>query len=710
LIFDRIKGMPRGGDRKSAAYKVANGIPLEAEEVKPERPPRWDWAALENLVERSQARARNRPRTRDWCPFPTTDQLKLLHPPTATPRNPALTMAMDQNLVANNDWCASGWMAGGILSSVASEGLLFLGYPYLSELAQRPEFRVISETIATEMTRKWIRIKARGDKKKRKKGGGEEDQAEDADPDENRTGDNDKAERVLELTEFLEDLRVRDRFMISALHDGFFGRSHLFCDTGAEGDELKTPIGTGRDETTKIKATKGFLKRLKNIEPIWTYPTTYNAVNPLKDDWYNPQIWYVMGQEIHWTRLRTFIGRPVPDILKPAYSFGGLSLSQMAKPYVEIWLQTRQSVAEIVHSFSVMVLYTNLATLLQGAGSGIAGDVLARAAGFNSMRDNQGLFVVDKSTEDFKNISAPISGLHELQAQSQEHMMSVARIPATKFTGMQPSGMNASAEGEMKAFYESIHAYQPVLFGENLDFVIDLAMISLWGEIDEDIVFEWIPLHSLSEKEEAEVRKLEAETGQILVDSGIVSQEEERERIAADPKTLYPGIDPDDVPDLLEEEAAGLEPVGGRPQPAQEAELGEGGGKNVVPFGKDASLDDLEAALAPAPLEPPPAPAPPEPTPEPKATPAELEKAKKSVPLKIQYLSGASSLTGAAAETTQKLINGFNSQWEGKENLSPDQLEQKVAGYKALGTFVSAMLAKQNEVAEAAANLLDEGD
>ena len=48
----------------------------------------------------------------------------------------------------NNSWAAQAWMAGGMFSSAVSEGLLFLGYPFLSELAQRPEYRTISETIA----------------------------------------------------------------------------------------------------------------------------------------------------------------------------------------------------------------------------------------------------------------------------------------------------------------------------------------------------------------------------------------------------------------------------------------------------------------------------------------------------------------------------------------------------------------------------------
>ena len=36
-----------------------------------------------------------------------------------------------------------------------------------------------------------------------------------------------------------------------------------------------------------------------------------------------------MGRQVHTSRILTFIGRPVPDLLKPAYSFGGLSLVQL---------------------------------------------------------------------------------------------------------------------------------------------------------------------------------------------------------------------------------------------------------------------------------------------------------------------------------------------------------------------------------------------
>jgi hypothetical protein len=199
--------------------------------------------------------------------------------------------------------------------------------------------------------------------------------------------------------------------------------------------------------------------------------------------------------------------------------------------------------------------------------------VLARLALFLLLRDNQGVFAIDKNTEDFTNVSAPISGLDELQAQSQEHMFSVGRIPAVKFAGIQPKGLNATSEGEMRAFNDTIHGAQEHLFRPNLTSVYDLMQYHLWGERDPDITFDFEPLQEMTPKEKAEIRKFNAETSQILIDSGQISQEEGRTNLVNDEESGYHGLDPSDVPDLLEEEEEGLEPEGGRPQP--QAEKGE---------------------------------------------------------------------------------------------------------------------------------------
>jgi phage-related protein (TIGR01555 family) len=242
-------------------------------------------------------------------------------------------------------------------------------------------------------------------------------------------------------------------------------------------------------------------------------------------------------------------------MLKPSYMFGGLSLSQLVKPYVDLWLNTRQNIGNLIQAFSVMVLKTNLSATLETGG----GEMFERAELFNQGRDNAGLMMVDMKTEDFENVAVPLGGLDHLQAQAQEHMMSVVRIPAVKFTGIQPSGLNASSEGEIRTFYDTIGAYQESLFRPNLTKVMHFVMLSLWGEIDEDITFDFAPLWALTEKEEAEVRKMEAETDDILVNGvAALRPEEVRERIASDPDTPYSGLDVEDVPDPPQLQEQGL--------------------------------------------------------------------------------------------------------------------------------------------------------
>ncbi len=487
-------------------------------------------------------------------------------PPGIAPKK--ARMAMDDAFGAVNAWGnQSAFVASAAVNyaSAALEGLAFPGYAFLAELAQRPEYRRISEIIATEMTRKWIKITSTG------------------------KDDDSKIEQIKIIESELKRLNVRDCFQKCTELDGYFGRAHLYIDTGFVDDreELKTPIGDGSNEVSMRKMVGKNINYIQHVEPVWTYPTSYNSIDPLKQDWYEPNTWFVLGKEIHKTRLLKFVGREVPDMLKPAYSFGGLSMSQMAIPYVNNWLRTRQSVADIIHSFSVFVLKTDLSESLSEGGE----ELFQRAEAFNMFRDNKGVFLLDKDGEDFANVSAPLGSLDHLQAQTQEHMSSVSGIPLVKLTGISPSGLNATSEFEMRAFYDWVNAFQEKLFRPNLTIVINMIQLSKIGKIDSDITFTFEPLWALDEKGQAEVNQIKSQSGIAMVEAGILSQEEERKRVATDPSSDYSSIDVEDVPDLRQEEEQGLEPHGGAAKIAQGAAEQQG---EVDPVGQGEGSEDEE--------------------------------------------------------------------------------------------------------------------
>ena len=403
-------------------------------------------------------------------------------------------------------------MFGDAIISMGAAGAGFPGYPFLTELTQITEYRDLSERVATEMTRKWIKLRG--------------------------TSDEDKSERIKAISEELKRLHVRDLFKDAAIRDGWFGRCQIFIDMGANsGDELKSPL-----MLNKFKVGKDSIRGLKLVEPISTYPAAYNAANPLAQDYYRPSSWFVYGQEVHTSRLLTFVGRPVPDLLKPVFNFGGISLSQLGMPYVDYWLSTRTNVGEILKNFRTTVLKTDMSDALADQGSGE--NTIQRLQIFAGTRDNFGVFAIDASKgEEVREMVTSLAGLKDLQAAAQEHMAAVAKTPLVVLLGISPTGLNASSEGEMRAFNDHIHAQQESLFRTNLEVLLKVVMLSLFGEIDSEITFDFEPLVEMTEKERAMIRKSDAEAGSTYILEGVLDPMEERNRLANDPNSGYDNLD-----------------------------------------------------------------------------------------------------------------------------------------------------------------------
>ncbi len=386
----------------------------------------------------------------------------------------------------------------------------FPGFPYLSNLATRSEYRAFASTMSTEVTREWIEFTSKQD------------------------DDTDTAEKIKLIEDEFKRLNVRDVIQTASEHDCYFGRAQIFIEI--KGADRNTPLIID-PRTIKV----GSLQRVVPIEPIWTTPCAYNALDPASPDFYKPSSWFMLGQQVHASRLLTIITRPLPDILKPAFNFAGMSLSQLAEPYVENWLRTRQSVSDLINNFSTTVLATSMDQVLQGTDDGT--DLFARADLFTATRSNKGLMLLDKEREELVQVNTPLSGLHELQAQSQEQMCAVSRIPAVVLTGISPSGLNASSDGEIRVFYDWIAAQQVAFWRNPLETILKCVQLSLFGEIDPDIDFTFIPLYQMTPAEEAEIRAKDGVTGCAYVASGILDPSEVRERLAKDPASGYDGLD-----------------------------------------------------------------------------------------------------------------------------------------------------------------------
>lgn len=396
----------------------------------------------------------------------------------------------------------------------------FIGYPTLTLMAQSGDYRNVPETNALEMTREWGSIVMKGD------------------------GAEDSSDKIQQITEEFERLDVRNIMRKHIENEGLFGMSHLFIKIKGQDDKTDLPL-------VYDNVPKGSLEGFVLIEPIHSSPAAFNASNPLEFDFYKVNNWFVQGVNIHQDRLMTLVTRPVPDLLKPAYNFGGISWLQIMKPYVERFQRDTDSISDLISKFSLTALKTNMETILQGGEEG-ASQLLMRAQMMGQFRDNLNMLLMDMEGEDLVQINTPMTGLVDLWAKSQELMAMPSHTPLVKLTGITPSGLNASSDGEIRVYNDWISSLQNAFILPQIMKILRLAQMSLFGEIDNNIVFEFASLKQMDDNEQADVNLKKAQTASALIEAGVLSQEDERSRLNNDVGSGYGFIDPDKVPEQMD--------------------------------------------------------------------------------------------------------------------------------------------------------------
>lgn len=422
------------------------------------------------------------------------------------------TAARESRPVAAMDWN---------LNRNATDALTFVqatgwpGFQTLALLAQLPEYRSMHETLADEAVRTWGKITAAS-----------------------TTADG-SADRVARCTQRIEQLGIRALVRQLVIHDQAYGGGHLFAriaDTQPDAPLLLKPTFVAP------KSLQGFAA----VEPTWVSPSDYNATHPTRPDFYKPRMWYLLGEQVHASRVHTVISRPVGDLLKAAYSFRGVSMTQLAMPYVDNWLRTRQAVSDTVKQFSVTNLATDMSQLLAPGG---AQSLDARLQLFNLNRDNRNVGALDKDTEEVQQINTPLSGLDALQAQSQEQMAAVSHIPLVKLLGITPAGLNANSDGEIRVWYDYVAGYQAHNLTPVMLWVLQLIQLDEFGDIDPGLSWDWNPLFELTDLELADLREKNARTDREYYDMGVVSGEQIAARLDADPSSGYAEVlDAEDDP------------------------------------------------------------------------------------------------------------------------------------------------------------------
>lgn len=424
----------------------------------------------------------------------------------------SVKVAMDNALEASGHFTT-------IRNAVASGGIdaypQFLGYAYLSGLQQNGFIRAGVEGLADDMTARFIELI--------------------------RTSDieNNDDDKINKINEYLNIFQIKELFNKAAALCGYFGGCLIYVDTDDE--DLLSAL----DEKSLNHSIKGYVL----IEPINIYPGRYNSTNPLRADYFIPETWFVLGQEVHASRLLYLAADEVSMLLKPAYNFFGIAPAQIAADSVSHFIKDREAASRLLHKYSLLVFKTDMGSALY---SGNPEELYSRVKVLADFRDNNSVIIIDKEDEDIVTVTTSLAGVTDVVRLSLELMPIMFRQPLTKFLGISPGGMNATGESDENNWNEYVLSQCEKQLRKPVKRLLELIQYDLFGEVDECIDFIFKVQSSNDEVKEINNNKIKADTYVQLTTAGIISPEEARKALAEDEKSGFNSIDVDAVPEVSE--------------------------------------------------------------------------------------------------------------------------------------------------------------
>lgn len=280
-----------------------------------------------------------------------------------------------------------------------------------------------------------------------------------------------------------------------------------------------------------------------------------------------PQVWHVTGSRraglrFHESRMIRFPGAPRGD------NFATSTIDRDWDDSVlqSVWADVQrygvfwQTVAALLQQNSIGVL--SISGLVQLLSSKSQDFAEARVDLLNQTLSNNKLMLLDSSkNEDYKRVVGSMADVPQLMDRLEVATAAAVGRPVAVLFGRAPAGLNATGESDMRLWYDGVECYRTRVIEPRLE-----KVLSICERKPIDVEFE--PLWSPTEKEQAEVRVINAQADDKYWVNGVWSPEELRKALNAGKRPEQMGFvdaapeppEPDPAPTPLPDDAPAPEP------------------------------------------------------------------------------------------------------------------------------------------------------
>lgn len=293
--------------------------------------------------------------------------------------------------------------------------------------------------------------------------------------------------------------------------------------------------------------TKGSYKGIVQVDPYWTAPMLDGAAASQPDTlhFYEPTWWMINGRKVHRSHLCIYRHDEVPDILKPQYLYGGVPLPQQIMERVYAAERTANEAPELAMTKRTNVWLTDMEKVMANSQ-----DAVNRLNTWVQFRNNYGVKLGDKEGDEFNQFDTSLADFDALIMTQYQLVAAVAGVPSTKLLGTSPKGFGASGEYEESSYHEMLESIQEdalTPFLERHHALVMRSFVAPKGEKAVATTINWNPLDTPTAKELADTNLVKAQAGQVLIQSGALTSEDERKRIATDNESGYHSLGLNDI-------------------------------------------------------------------------------------------------------------------------------------------------------------------
>lgn len=284
---------------------------------------------------------------------------------------------------------------------------------------------------------------------------------------------------------------------------------------------------------------KGSYKGMVQIDPYWLAPylDTEDASNPIDQHFYEPTYWMVNGRKYHRSHfVISRNGADLPDILKPAYYYGGIPTTQL--------IYERVYAAERVANESPMLAMSKRLFALRTDLTKAAGNLTAfkeKIRKWSDFMTNFGIKVIGQG-EEIQLHDTSLADLDAVIMNQYQLVAAAAHVPATKLLGTSPKGFNATGDYEIDSYHEFLETIQNEALTPVVERHTMLCQLSEGIAVDTNFEIAWNPLEVLGDKEQAEVNEIKARTDETYSNMSALDGLDVRRRLIKDHNSGYTGI------------------------------------------------------------------------------------------------------------------------------------------------------------------------